>query len=371
LKIPIVNPKIRTDGALLASMKDVLESGQLSGVNKYVKIFEGELGDYLNVRHVVAMNSCSNALTLMLRAFNFKEGSEIIVPSFTFSGGIHPILWNNLVPVFVDSDVFTMNIDPTEIRSKITKKTVAILATHIFGNPCDVEILEQIASEDKINLFFDCAHAMGSKFNHRSLAEYGDASVYSFSPTKLLTTLEGGAVALNKDYIRIRLQELRNYGNDEDYDCYTYGLNGRMNEISALLGMHQLEKLPEFLDNRNAIAMRYKDLLTDVPGISFQSTLINSEHSYKDFAIRVNKEEFGYTADELQAHLLIKGIQTKRYFKQVERLLCYRKYADRLRWKVGTEVLAKEVLCLPTWNFMDVGTIDTVCDEIKIMAEVD
>lgn len=353
----IVDAKRKFSQEFYDTIKQIFESGDLTNW-KYVSQFEQSFQALFDVPHAVAVNSCTSGLILLIKTLGLT-GRRVIVPSFTFSATVQALLWNNCYPIFVDCDPETFNICTFEVEEKLKHNTIAgIVATHVFGNPCAIDELEELAEKYNCKLIFDAAHALGSKYDHQHIADRGDGSVYSFSPTKLLTTMEGGMITVNSRTVARRLKKLRNYGNNKYYDFWEIGLNARMNEVSGLMGLDHLVAVKNrLIDRRNEYAEYYKHGLCDF--VDFQ--IINDPNisAYKDFAILLKSEK---ERDHLCTELLMRDIETKKYFKPVHETTMFEDYKNHLH---DTEELSRKILCLPIWNSMTHKDMDFIIKSIK------
>ena len=243
--------------------------------------------EFLDVPHCVAVSSCTVGLTLLLRALELA--GEVILPSFTFYATGHALLWNNLVPVFCDSEPDSFNLDPERVEALITPRTSAILAVHVCGNPADSERLEEIARRHRLRLLFDSAHAFGSGRNGRRCGGFGDAEVFSLSPTKVFTAGEGGLITTNHPGLAATLRKGRNYGDPGTYDCDLPGLNARLTEFQGVLGLESMRQVENEILRRNQIADAFTALLDGLPGIGFQRVRPCDWSSRKDFSLLVEE----------------------------------------------------------------------------------
>lgn len=361
-QIHFVRPLLPRLEDVADQLQDVLASGMVTK-GKYLADFEKRIAHHLQVEHVVAVSSCTAGLMLLLSTL--PPESEVILPSFTFCASAHPVVWNRLMPVFVDCDPHSFNVDPKRAEEAITEKTSAILATHIFGNPCDIDTLQTIAREHNVKVFFDAAHAFGAFYRDQPVACFGDASVYSASPTKLLTSGEGGAVATNDLQIAEHVEIGREYGNPGDYDCIFPGINARLPELSAILGIECLKLLPQSIQRRCEIAESYQELLGGIPGIRIQQISPQGESSYKDFAIVIDKEKFGRSRDELSADLAAQGIPTRNYFDPpIHAQRAYANYCPTRHALPVTEELARDIICLPIHCRLEDAAVEHVAATI-------
>ena len=260
--------------------------GGLITNSELVGRFERAAAERLQVRHCVAVSSCTNGLVLVMRSLGLT--GEVILPSFTFFATGHSVVWNGLQPVFADCHPDNWNIDPLSVERLITSRTSAILGVHLYGNPCDVEALSAIATRYGLKLLFDAAHGFGSEYGGRSVGQFGDAEVFSLSPTKLLVAGEGGLVATNDSTLARMIRAARNYGDLGTYDPELLGLSARMSEFGAALALAGLDILDAKIERRNQIARQYTSLLSSLPGLRFPVVRPVDRSTYKDYSIHVD-----------------------------------------------------------------------------------
>lgn len=363
--IPITKPTLSKFKKYAPKFKGIIESGIITnGPN--VKKLEEEVAKYVGCKYCIAVSSCTSGLILVLKGLGLK--GEVILPSFTFSASGHVVLWNNLIPVFADIKKDTYEVDPVSIEKLITSKTSAILATHIFGNPCNIAALEKITKKHNLKLVFDAAHALGSQRGNKKVGVFGDAEVFSCSPTKLLTTGEGGLIATNNkelaDFCRIG----RNYGDDGSYDTKFNGLNARMSEFHAVVGLESLKNLDKAVKSRNKMAEYYKTGLAKIdPSLTFQKITPDDTSTFKDFSILIDPQKSGYHRDELCDFLSTYGIVTKRYFyPPLHQQQTYLKANCRCAKDLSvTNAVSGNVLSLPLFSHISKREVGTVLKAIK------
>jgi dTDP-4-amino-4,6-dideoxygalactose transaminase len=322
--------------------------------------FEAAAAEYLGVKHCVAVSSCTSGLTLVLRAFGCL--GDVILPSFTFFATGHAVRWNGLHPVFADCHPQSWTIDPADVERKVRGRTSAILAVHLYGNPCDVEALTDIATRHRLKLIFDAAHAFGSAHQGRNVGQFGDAEVFSLSPTKLLVAGEGGLIATSDAVLAKSLRALRNYGDAGSYDPEWLGANARMAEFNAALGTAGLSMLPAKLRRRAQIAELYESVLRGLPGLSFQQIRKHDTTSHKDYCVHVNPVGFGMSRDEIVAELLRENIETRKYFyPPLHRQKLYRSFHDEHRNPLPhTDRISGGILSLPIYESLSDDTVDRI-----------
>ena len=356
--LPLARPAIADPAAVADAAATILASGVLTN-GPYVRRLEERAADYLGVRHCIAVASCTAGLMLSLRASNLS--GDVVLPSFTFSASAHAVAWNGLRPVFTDIRPDDLLLDPDAVARSAGVRTSAILATHTYGTPCDVEALGSLARRNGIRLFFDAAHAFGSRRGDRMVGGFGDAEVFSLSPTKVLIAGEGGIIATNDDSLAERCRMGRDYGNPGDYDTRFVGLNARMSELHAATALASFEDLEERIGLRNQLAERYRKVLADVPGIDFPAVAEGDRSTYKDFTILIDPDRFGMDAAAAATALAAEGIQTRRYYSPpVHRQRAYRWVGPANGGLPETDRAAARVLTLPLWTPMADEQVDGV-----------
>lgn len=329
----------------------------LSNFGTYAKRFEAAAQTYLDTPRVRAVASCDLGLVIALAALDLPPGAEAIVPSFTFNSTVNAILWNRLTPVFADLEPERLTIDPGEVRALVGPRTAVIVGTHVFGNPCDHDAIRAAAGPG-LPIVYDAAHAYGSRYRGRPAGTLGDVEVFSFSGTKLVTSAEGGLIAAARDDIVSRVEYLRAYGFQGDYESHLVGLNGKISELHAALGVLTLESAEESVRRRQQSVSRYRQALGDLPDLSLQSVDERDRCTYKDFAILC-----AHGRDALEQRLGAAGIQTKRYFRPAHAMQAYRRYATRPLPR--TEQVYERILCLPIFNEIRDAEVDEVSDRVR------
>lgn len=349
--LPLVKPLVPQDG-LPKRLEEILASGALTN-GPHVRELERRVAEYLRVEHCVAVSSCTAGLILVLQTLGLS--GEVVVPSFTFSATVHSVMWNGLRPVFADIDPISLTLSPESVERAIGPETSAIMAVHIYGTPCPVEDLESVADRHGLRLVFDAAHAFGSQHVSVPIGGFGDAEVFSLSPTKVLVAGEGGLIATNDDELAQACRIGRDYGNPGNYDCVFPGLNARMSEIHAATALASLDGIEDQVARRNELAESYIAALGALPGISFPRVSDGDRSTYKDFTIMVDPEQFGIDADRLGAALKAEGIDTRRYYTPlVHEMRAYKSFNGKHDLP-SSEAAARVVLTLPMWSGMSEG----------------
>ncbi len=346
--VPIVNPNLPPWEALGNRFEDIYRSGMITNFET-VRELEGVARSYLQVENVVALSSCTLGLILTMKALGIT--GEVIVPSFTFSATGHAIYWAGATPVFVDCSDRDWNISIQSIQEAVSEETEAILAVHIFGNPAPVYSLEEIARDYGLKLIFDAAHAFGASVGSKPAGGFGDAEIFSLSPTKLVTGGEGGLLATNNKELADKVRLLRNYGDKGNYDCMAPGINARMEELNAAMILEGIPLAEPEIISRHHLADVYRSQLSEVPGIRFQEIPPQNHHSYKDFTIFINPDEFGMNRDQVYSLLIQENIQTKKYFyPPLHMQSAYRELHRRMVNLEVTEEISRNVLTLPLYS---------------------
>lgn len=359
----LTRPSVPDPTVLGPYLDKILSSGVLTN-GPFVRELERAAATYLGVGHCIAVASCTAGLMLVIRGSGLS--GDVVVPSFTFMATAHAVAWNGLRPVFADIDPGSLTLSPEAAERLIGVRTSAILATHVYGTPCDIGGLTELAQHHGIRLFFDAAHAFGSKHLGTPVGRFGDAEIFSLSPTKVLVAGEGGLIATDDDRLAERCRIGRDYGNPGDYDCDFVGLNARMSEIHAATALASLENLDGYVAHRNVLAQMYREQLVGVPGLRFPEVREGDRSTYKDLTVLVNDEEFGMDANGLSAALAAVGIETRRYYSPpVHRMRAYRNSNVAKGGLPNTEIAARSALTLPMWSEMGERTVERVAGAVK------
>jgi dTDP-4-amino-4,6-dideoxygalactose transaminase len=362
-KINFVRPVLPVFDEVSEQVGKIFETGMLTK-GAHLLAFEEALAAHLRVKHAVAVSSCTAGLMLTYRALGLK--GEVVVPSFTFMATVSALVWAGVRPVFADADPATANLDPSAAEAAITPETSALVAVHNFGNPCDVEALQRIAQRHNLRLIFDAAHGFGSLYQGAPLGPQGDASVFSLTPTKLVIAGEGGVVATDDAELARRVRMGREYGNKGNYDSEFSGINARLPEFNALLGLQSLRALDAAVRQRNQIAAIYLEKLGQLRGIDFQKIGPGNRSSYCYFNITIAPEAFGLTRDELALALAAENIDTRKYYAPpVHRQSAYTRYVNSAQALPDTDLLSETSLALPLWSDMQPHLALNICAAIE------
>lgn len=366
-KIHIVKPVLPDMSQMAPGIKEILQSGMVTK-GQHLLAFEEAVAEHLQVRHAVAVSSCTTGLMLTYQGLGLT--GDVVVPSFTFMATVSALVWNGLRPIFADVDFGTTNLDPDAAEAAITPDTTAIVAVHNFGNPAEIDALRDIATRHNLKLIFDAAHGFGALYEGVPVGPQGDAQVYSLSPTKLLISGEGGIVATNHDDLAEAVRLGREYGNSGNYDSAFAGMNARLPEINALMGLQSLSMLEEAAVHRNNSVDIYHEQLGQIPGVAFQEVRAGNRNSYKDFSITIDPEKFGLNRDELALALAAENIDTRKYYEPpVHRQTAYKHFAYPLNGLKNTELLAERSLSLPVWSHISEEIVMEICRAVRQIYE--
>jgi dTDP-4-amino-4,6-dideoxygalactose transaminase len=346
-------------------MQNILRSGMVTR-GQYLQQFEAAVAEHLRVKHAIAVSSCTTGLMLAYQGLGLT--GDVVVPSFTFMATISSLVWAGLRPVFADVDAGTTNLDPAAAEAAITPQTSAIIVVHNFGNPADMDAFQAIAKRHGVRLVYDAAHGFGACHHGAPVGPQGDAHVYSMSPTKLLITGEGGIIATNQDDLAEQVRMGREYGNDGAYNSAFAGINARLPEMNALLGLHGLPMLEQAATRRNQVAALYRREMGSIPGISFQQVRPGNRNSYREFCFLVDEDALGLSRDQVVQALRAENIDTRMYYDPpCHQHTAYSQYTNGATLP-NTEWLSRQIVCLPMWSHMSDEIALGICEAMQRIA---
>jgi dTDP-4-amino-4,6-dideoxygalactose transaminase len=367
-KLHVGRPNIGDRGRLLERINDLLDRGWLTNNGPYVREFEQRLSDMLGVKHCIAMCNATVALEITIRAAGLT--GEVIVPSMTFIATAHALQWQEITPVFCDIDPRTHNLDPGRIEKMITPRTSGIIGVHLWGRPCEVDALAEIARRRNLKLLYDAAHAFGCSYNGCMIGNFGDAEIFSFHATKFFNTLEGGVVATNDDELAAKIRLMKNFG-FAGYDNVIYiGTNGKMNEVSAAMGLTSLESLDQFVAANYRNYKQYQRELAGIPGVRMVTCYNEAEKcNYQYIVLEVDEAVTLVSRDQLVEILQAENVIARRYFYPgCHRMEPYRSYFPHAGMLLPeTEKLVERVLILPTGTAVGLDEIGQLCRIIRLV----
>ncbi len=362
-------PNIGDRNRLLARIDDMLDRRWLTNRGPFVEELEQRLAELLGVRHCIAMVNGTVALEITARALGLA--GEVIVPAFTFVATPHALQWQEITPVFCDVDPATHTLDPGRVQQMITPRTTGIVGVHVWGQPCDVEALADIARQHRLRLIFDAAHAFASSHRGRMIGNFGDAEVFSFHATKVFNTFEGGAVTTNDDALAARIRLMQNFG-FTGLDTVIYiGTNGKMSEVAAAMGLTSLESLQEFIAANYRNYAAYQRHLGGIPGLRLLAYDEAEQRNYQYVVLEVDRRVAGISRDHLVELLHAEHVRARRYFYPgCHRMEPYHSYFPHAGLLLPvTERLVQEVLCLPTGTSVDAASVERVCELVRYAVE--
>lgn len=347
----------------IEEIQELWDNHWLTNMGEKHCLLEEKLKDYLNVNGVSLF--CNGHMALEMTLQSMRLSGEVITTPFTFASTTHAIIRNGLTPVFCDinSENFTMDIN--RLESLITERTTAIVPVHVYGNLCDVESIEQIAHKHHLKVIYDAAHAFGVKYKGRSVASFGDASMFSFHATKVFHSIEGGAVCFSNEELGLNLYRLKNFGIRDEETIDAIGANAKMNEFQAAMGLCNLRHLNEEIIKRKNTYERYIEQLSDIRGLIFPKQQEYIEYNYAYFPIVIEKNAFGISRDELHDILKENGIYARKYFYPLTSAFdCYQGLFDTYSTPIAMQI-SNQILTLPLYADLSIESVDRICSVIR------
>lgn len=361
-RIPIAKPMIEEDE--IRAVVEVLRSGMLAQ-GKEVEFFEQEFANYIGVKHAIAVANGTLALDTALKAIGIKPGDEVITTAFTFIATANAILYQGARPVFADIDPKTYNLDPNDVLEKITSKTKAVIVVHLYGQPADMKAFKEIAEDHKLILVEDCAQAHGAEFEGMKVGSLGHVGIFSFYPTKNITTGEGGIITTNDDEVSRKSRLIRDHGQARKYVHEELGYNYRMTNIAAAIGRVQLKKLDLLNEKRIKNATYLTKNLANVRGIVTPYVDPRVKHVYHQYVIRV-ENDFPLNRDELAARLEEKGVDVAVHYPlPVHQQPFYKRLGYPQHICPNAIIASRKVLSLPVHPLLTTEDLDYVVSTIK------
>jgi dTDP-4-amino-4,6-dideoxygalactose transaminase len=363
--IPVTQPFLPPLEEVNEYLAKIWESKWLTNYGPFHKEFEKALAEFLGVPYVALVSNGTLGLVVALQVL--KITGEVITTPFSFVATTHSLWWNNIRPVFVDIEPTFCNLDPDKVESAITPNTTAIMPVHVYGHPCQVDRLQEIADIYGLHLIYDAAHAFGVRLKGQSIVNFGDLSVLSFHATKAFNTFEGGAIICHDARTRKRISYLKNFGFAGETTVVAPGINAKMNEFPAAMGLIQLKHYGEIRGRRQAIADRYRELLKDIPGISFLTPAPEVDYNNAYFPIFVDAAQYGHTRNELYDHLKTYNYFGRRYFYPlISSFNMYKSLpsATVKNLPVANRV-AEQVLCLPIFPDLNLSNVENIVEIIR------
>jgi len=367
--IYVTRPLLPPLTALTDRLREVWESRQLTNIGLQHERLEAALRIYLDVPQLSLFTNGTVGLITAIRALGLT--GEVLTTPFTFPATPHALSWSGITPVFCDVDPLTLNIDPAAVEGAVSARTTGILAVHVYGNPCDVDGLQRVADRHGLKIIYDAAHAFGTRTHGRGIGNFGDVTMFSFHATKLFHTAEGGALACATPSFKARIDDLRNFGIHGPDRVEAIGLNGKMTELQAALGLCVLDGIAAELARRRVLLERYQRRFASIDGVTWLSASGGSGVSCQYAVIRIDEARFGCSRDAVHRELQRFNIFARKYFYPLcSQYDCYRHLPSADAANLPNAVrAAQEVLCVPLYGELTEADVDRICDVIAFVRD--
>jgi dTDP-4-amino-4,6-dideoxygalactose transaminase len=340
-------------------LKEIWESKMLTNNGNFHQKLEEELAKYLKVPYLSLFTNGTLPLITALQAMRIT--GEVITTPFSFVATTHSLWWNGIKPVFVDIEPETCNLDPSKIEAAITPRTTAIMPVHVYGKPCKTKEIQEIANKYGLKVIYDAAHAFGVEINGESILKFGDMATLSFHATKVYNTLEGGALVVHDEQTKKRIDYLKNFGFASETEVVAPGINSKVDEVRAAYGLLNLKQVDHAINSRRKVAIRYRDELQGVKGITFFNDIPGVRHNYSYFPIFINAEEYGMTRDELYFKM-----KERYFYPLISTFSTYRGLdsANPDNLPIATQ-MSNNVICLPMHHALSENEVEYILQIIK------
>lgn len=341
-------------------LQEIWGSKWITNNGSFHKQLEKELADYLKVPYISLFTNGTLPLITALQALRIT--GEVITTPYSFVATTHSLWWNGCKPVFVDIDSATGNIDPDKIEAAITPQTQAIMPVHVYGKPCDTKRIQEIADKYGLKVIYDAAHAFGVEVNGESILNAGDMSTLSFHATKVYNTIEGGALVMQDERAKKRIDYLKNFGFAGEVEVVAPGINSKMDEMRSAYGLLNLKQVDAAIEARHQIAVKYREALRSVGGITFMDDMSGVKHNYSYFPIFVDTEKYGMNRDELYFKMKEQNVLGRRYFYPlISEFSTYRGLDSAKPENLpNAHKMANSVICLPMHHELDNVSVERV-----------
>ena len=362
--ITVTSPLLPNLDDLNEMLKQIWASKWITNNGQFHKQLEKELAAYLKVPYISLFTNGTLPLITALQALRIT--GEVITTPYSFVATTHALWWNGIKPVFVDIDPRTGNINPDKIEAAITPKTTAIMPVHVYGKPCDTVRIQEIADKYGLKVIYDAAHAFGVEVDGESILNAGDLSTLSFHATKVYNTVEGGAMVMHDERMKKRIDYLKNFGFANETTVVGPGINSKMDEVRSAYGMLNLRQVDAAIEARHQVAIKYRNALRNVEGITFFDDMPGVRHNYSYFPIFVDAKKYGMTRDELYFKMKEQGVLGRRYFYPLISEFSTYRGLDSARSENLPEAhkMADSVICLPMHHALTDGDIQRILDTI-------
>lgn len=360
--ITVTSPLLPDFDVFQSLLKEIWESKWITNNGSFHKRLEAALCEYLKVPYISLFTNGTLPLLTALQALRIT--GEVITTPYSFVATTHSIWWNNCKPVFVDIDPSTGNINPDRIEAAITPKTSAIMPVHVYGKPCDTKRIQEIADKYGLKVIYDAAHAFGVEVNGESILNAGDLSTLSFHATKVFNTIEGGAMVMHDAETKKRIDYLKNFGFAGETEVVGPGINSKMDEVRSAYGLLNLNQVDAAIEARHQVAVKYREALRKVPGITFFDDMPGVRHNYSYFPILVDAEVYGMSRDELYFKMKEKGVLGRRYFYPlISSFSTYRGLPSAAPENLPeANRMAERVICLPMHHQLSGTDLERILD---------
>ncbi len=360
-KILVTQSSMPTLDEYVEEIKSIFETKHLTNMGPKHEELQQQLENYLKVKHITLFTNGHLALYSALKTLDLK--GEVITTPYTFASTTHAIVQNGLSPVFCDIEKDTFTIDASKIEELITDKTCAIVPVHVYGNVCNVEEIEKIAKEHNLKVIYDAAHVFGVQYKGIGIGNFGDMSMFSFHATKVFNTIEGGGVTYNCDDYTRKLNLHKNFGITGPETTEAVGMNAKMNEFQAAMGLCNLRHVDSEIEKRKKVAMEYRKRLQDIKGIKLSAIQKDVKPNYAYFPV-IFEDEFGKSRDEVMEQLAKNGIFSRKYFYPlITDFECYNKQYDSSKTPIA-KYMSDRVLTLPMYADLSLEMVNEICDII-------
>ena len=361
-RITVTSPLLPDLGDFSELLQEIWDSRWITNNGSFHKKLENALAEYLKVPYVSLFTNGTLPLLTALQAL--KVTGEVITTPYSFVATTHAIWWNGCKPVFVDIDPETGNIDPERIEAAITPQTTAIMPVHVYGTPCRIDEIQEIATKYGLKVIYDAAHAFGVEVNGESIMSAGDLSTLSFHATKVFNTVEGGAMIMHDAETKKQIDYLKNFGFAGETEVVGPGINSKMDEIRSAYGLLNLKQVDKAIDARNQVAIQYRSALKDVKGVSFWNDVSGVRHNYSYFPIFIDAGQYGMTRDELYFRMKENGVLGRRYFYPlISEFSTYRGLPSAVPENLpNAHKMADSVICLPMHHMLSPGDVQRVLE---------
>ena len=345
-------------------LKDIWNRKWITNNGHYHQELEKALCEYLKVPYISLFTNGTLPLITALQALRIT--GEVITTPYSFVATTHSLWWNGIKPVFVDIDPATGNIDPDKIEAAITPKTTAIMPVHVYGKPCDVKRIQEIADKYGLKVIYDAAHAFGVEVNGESILNAGDMSTLSFHATKVYNTIEGGALVMHDEATKKRIDYLKNFGFAGETTVVAPGINSKMDEVRSAYGLLNLKQVDAAIEARHRAAVQYREALRGIPGIRVMEDIPGVRHNYSYFPIFIDAEKYGMTRDELYFKMKENNVLGRRYFYPlISEFSTYRGLESARPENLPVEhKIADSVICLPMYHSLTEDDVKRIIEQI-------